>query len=138
MNTISIYGLTLFRALQIPPFLLLSSTLRSMANVHWPGLDCEGALWFKDLTLQAMVMDTGGWVHADWGVGRLEPLCAWLLHRPPWSKVKGQELMAQDIKEKQEDWSWLLLSASSCCCSSGMGTGAIVGCYYSCKVVVCG
>ncbi|EFJ40476.1 hypothetical protein VOLCADRAFT_108139 [Volvox carteri f. nagariensis] len=44
---------------KIPVFVLVSATLGIMSRLPWPGLSSEGALWFPDLTLPAVVMETG-------------------------------------------------------------------------------
>ncbi|KAF8072601.1 ALB3L3 [Scenedesmus sp. PABB004] len=42
--------------LQWPVFIYLSYSVRSMAQAGWPGFASEGALWFRDLTLPALVL----------------------------------------------------------------------------------
>ncbi|GLI67774.1 hypothetical protein VaNZ11_012037 [Volvox africanus] len=44
---------------QIPMFVLVSTTLGMMCRLPWPGLTSEGTLWFPDLTKTAVVMETG-------------------------------------------------------------------------------
>jgi hypothetical protein len=40
--------------LQFPVFVYTAATIRYMARANWPGFSSEGALWFPDLTQQAM------------------------------------------------------------------------------------
>jgi hypothetical protein len=40
--------------LQFPVFVYTAASIRYMARANWPGFSSEGALWFPDLTLQAM------------------------------------------------------------------------------------
>ena len=44
--------------LQLPPFVATGVALRMMAMAHWPGLETQGALWFNDLTLAPIVIET--------------------------------------------------------------------------------
>ncbi|KAG2484553.1 hypothetical protein HYH03_016688 [Edaphochlamys debaryana] len=45
---------------QIPVFVLVSTSLGMMCRAPWPGLATEGALWFQDLTLPAVLLGPGG------------------------------------------------------------------------------
>jgi tetratricopeptide (TPR) repeat protein len=44
--------------IQLPPFVATGVALRMMALAHWPGLETQGALWFPDLTLVPLVVET--------------------------------------------------------------------------------
>jgi hypothetical protein len=41
-------------SLQFPIFVYTAASIRYMARASWPGFSSEGALWFPDLTQQAM------------------------------------------------------------------------------------
>lgn len=45
---------------KFPIFLYTAASVRYMARASWPGFTSEGALWFTDLTQQAMVMSQAG------------------------------------------------------------------------------
>lgn len=44
--------------IQLPPFVATGVALRMMAGAHWPGLDTQGILWFPDLTLVPLVVES--------------------------------------------------------------------------------
>lgn len=44
---------------QVPIFIYAAASIRRMAQANWPGFSTEGALWFTDLTLPAMVFADG-------------------------------------------------------------------------------
>jgi hypothetical protein len=46
--------------LQWPVFVYTAATVRRMALAAWPGFSSEGALWFPDLTLAALVLRPDG------------------------------------------------------------------------------
>lgn len=61
---------------QIPVFIYAAACIRTMAQHSWPGFSGEGALWFTDLTLPAVVLaDTGLQLPMGWP-GLVLPLSA--------------------------------------------------------------
>ena len=44
---------------QVPVFVAFVVSIRSMANLHWPGFDAGGTLWFQDLTAAAWIGSSG-------------------------------------------------------------------------------
>jgi hypothetical protein len=65
----------LCESVQWPIFLYTAFTIRRMAYADWPGFSDGGALWFKDLTLSALVLQPDGSLLLPMGApGLLLPL----------------------------------------------------------------